>query len=85
METKEKKPVTLYLDTYIRELLDTYCYLAKRNKTRVMNEAIKDYLEGRLKSEMKESGMAQWKVTVKERRKKLRKNLIRQLKTGLIT
>ena len=85
MELKEKKPVTLYLDTYIRELLDTYCYLAKRNKTRVMNEAIKDYLEGRLKSEMKESGMAQWKAIWKLEKKEIGKNLIQHLKTGLIT
>jgi len=57
MGTKEKKPVTLYLDILTSELLDTYCYLAKRNKTRVMNEAIRDYLEGRLKDEYRRKNL----------------------------
>ena len=58
MEAKApKKPVTLYLDISTSEMLDTYCYLAKRNKTRVMNEAIRDYLEGHLKSEYEKEGL----------------------------
>lgn len=44
MELKAKKPITLYLDISIFEILNTYCYLAKRNKTRVLNEAIREYL-----------------------------------------
>lgn len=51
METGEKKPVTLYLDLITSEMLETYCYLARRNKTRVMNEAIRYYLSNLLKSE----------------------------------
>ena len=57
MEPKAKKPVTLYLDLSVFEMLNTYCYLAKRNKTRVMNEAIRDYLEGRLKFEYELEGI----------------------------
>lgn len=55
----QKKPITLYLDPYIRELLDTYSFVSKRNKTRIMNEAIKEYLEGRLREELREKGIAQ--------------------------
>ena len=57
MEPKEKKPVTLYLDISTTEMLNTYCYMAKRNKTRVMNEAIRNYLESRLKSEYEKQGL----------------------------
>ncbi len=57
MEKKEKKPVTLYLDISVSEMLNTYCYMANRNKTRVMNEAIKDYLEDRLKNECIKEGL----------------------------
>lgn len=59
MEKRKKKPVTLYLEISTSEMLDTYCYMAKRNKTRVMNEAIRDYLEGRLANECKKEGLIQ--------------------------
>jgi len=53
MEPKEKKPITLYLELLLSEQLDAYCFLAKRNKTVVLNAAVKDYLKNRLQSEYK--------------------------------
>jgi hypothetical protein len=53
----EKEQLTLYLDPGVKEALDTYCYMAKRNRTRVMNEAIEDYVTGHLKNECEKEGL----------------------------
>lgn len=61
MEVKEKKhkPMTLYLDPLVWDLLDTYCYFTHRNKTRICNQALEEWLASKLQSVYKEEGIAQ--------------------------
>jgi hypothetical protein len=58
MEGNRKKPVTLYLDEEVYKMLESYTRLSFRNKTRVMNQAILEYLITHLRSEMERKGIA---------------------------
>ena len=82
---EKRKPMTLYLDPVIWDMLDTYTYFTHRNKKRICNEAIKDYLEGHLKSECERERFIQWEVIGKGDGKEIKQNLIKHLKIELIT
>ena len=74
----KKTASTLYLSPEVKERLEVYCALSKqKNKTKIYNEAITEYLNSRLKDEYKKEGLIQWKAIENERRKKLRQNLMR--------
>lgn len=51
---RKKIRTLLYLEQDTKEQLDIYCTLSKRkNKTKIYNEAITEYLNSRLKDEYK--------------------------------
>lgn len=47
---------TCYLDPDTKEDMDLYCYLKSKNRIRLINEAIKEYLTTRLGEELQERG-----------------------------
>jgi predicted transcriptional regulator len=57
MEGNRKKPITLYLDQEVYEMLESYARLSHRNKTRIMNEGIQEYLISHLQSEITKGGI----------------------------
>jgi len=59
MDKEKKKPVILYLEKITQEMLEDYSYLTKRNRTNICNEAIKEYLKCKLKTELKKEGLVQ--------------------------
>jgi len=56
-EAKPKKATTIYLSPEVKERLEMYCVLTKRyNKTKIFDEAIREYLNSRLQSEYEKEG-----------------------------
>lgn len=62
MTAKKTKKIRtlLYLEQDIKERLDVYCTLSKqKNKTKIYNAAINEYLKIHLESEYEKEGLAQ--------------------------
>ncbi len=52
-----RKAFTLYLDPDVEEKLRTYCQITTRNRIRVINDSIREYVSMKIHEKFAEEGM----------------------------
>ncbi len=48
---------TAYIDPDVKDELELYCYLKSKNRMRLINDALREYLKNHLTEELKSNGI----------------------------